>query len=53
MIIILKKGVAIFHRRNTPDYTFLRRRKLWELSRFQNIILTLIFTELQMTVIAL
>ena len=35
MIIILKKGVAIFYRRNTPDYTFLRRRKLWELSRFK------------------
>ena len=32
MIIILKKGVAIFYRRNTPDYTFLWRRKLWELS---------------------
>ena len=53
MIIILKKGVAIFHRLNTPDYMFLRRRKLWELSHFKNIILTLIFTELQMTVIAL
>ena len=35
MIIILKKGVAIFHRRNTPDYTFLQRRKLRELSRFK------------------
>ena len=35
MIIIRKKGVAIFHRRNTPDYMFLRRRKLWELSRFK------------------
>ena len=35
MIIILKKGVAIFHRRNTPDYLFLRRWKLWELSRFK------------------
>ena len=35
MIIILKKGVAIFHRRNTPDYMFLRRTKLWELSHFK------------------
>ena len=33
--IILKKGVAIFHRRNTPDYMFLRRTKLWELSHFK------------------
>ena len=35
MIIILNKGVGIFYRRNTPDYMFLRRRKLWELSRFK------------------
>ena len=27
MIIIRKKGVAIFHHRNTPDYTSLRRWK--------------------------
>ena len=53
MIIILKKGVAIFHRRNNTWLYVLAAHKVMRIKSLQNMILTLIFTEPKMTLIAL